>query len=502
MVRAFVALLLFSVPILGGEKLREPAVAGMFYPDEKGKLESMVRGLLEKAEPKLKTVPIALISPHAGYEYSGRAAAHGYKLLEASSIRRVIILGFSHRKYIRGLARTAYTAYQTPLGVVRADQPLLRKLEPALGPADELGERFEHSIEVQLPFLQIVLKHFTFVPILVGDFTEAEARRFTSAMQSVLDEQTLLVASSDFTHYGPNYGYIPFRENVKESLRKLDFRAVKFILKLDYTGFERFLEETGDTICGRNPVRILLRTLPEGCKATVLKYYCSGDVLAEKGVPDAWRNSVSYFSIAFTREKKEKGGEKMSEELSKEAQKELLRIARATVEAVIRKEAVPDFKVRNPELLEKRGVFVTIENPKKRVQLRGCIGWFFADRPVWEQVRRMAVAAATEDPRFYHDPITVNELKDIRIEISVLSPLKKIDDPLKIEMGKHGIYIKRGNRAGTYLPQVAKHFRTKEEFLSSCSAEKAGLSPDAWRDKDTEVFVYTAQVFSEEDFED
>jgi len=186
------------------------------------------------------------------------------------------------------------------------------------------------------------------------------------------------------------------------------------------------------------------------------------------------------------------------EELSKEAQKELLKIARATVEAAVKGEDIPKFDVKNAELQKPRGVFVTLQNPKRREKLRGCIGYFNADRPVWEQVRRMAVAAATEDYRFAADPVTPGELEQIRIEISVLSPMQRIDDPLKIEMGKHGIYIKRGGRSGTYLPQVAEHFRTKEEFLSSCCADKAGLAPDAWKDKNTEVYVYTAQVFGEE----
>jgi len=180
--------------------------------------------------------------------------------------------------------------------------------------------------------------------------------------------------------------------------------------------------------------------------------------------------------------------------LSEAAQKELLKIARKIIEAAAKGFRRPSCRPRGlPELAEVRGAFVTIY---KRGQLRGCIGTFLPDRPVWQVVAEMARSASRADPRF--PPVSREELDEIDIEISVLSPLEKTDDPLSLELGVHGIYITRGMQSGTFLPQVAtEHNMTKEEFLSTCCAHKAGLPPDAWKDPETEVYLYTAQVFGE-----
>jgi len=175
--------------------------------------------------------------------------------------------------------------------------------------------------------------------------------------------------------------------------------------------------------------------------------------------------------------------------------KRLLQIARACVEAAVKRIPIPDFRETDPELVAPRGAFVSLHNHGR---LRGCIGHFEADRPLYQTVAEMAVAAAVEDYRFAADPITPEELPDLDIEISVLSPLERIRNPLDIELGKHGIYIRRGGRAGCFLPQVATETGwTKEEFLSHCCAGKAGLPADAWKDPRTEVFVFTAEVFGE-----
>lgn len=181
--------------------------------------------------------------------------------------------------------------------------------------------------------------------------------------------------------------------------------------------------------------------------------------------------------------------------MTEDARKELLRIARQTAEAAVRGKPMPKFQVQNAELLAKQGAFVTIKN---HGQLRGCIGRFTSDKPLAQTVADMAVASATEDSRFFYNRITPSELAEVDIEISVLSPMERIADPLQLELGTHGIYIRRGPYTGCFLPQVATETGwSKEEFLSRCCAGKAGLSPDAWRDPKTEVFVFTAEVFGE-----
>ena len=178
-----------------------------------------------------------------------------------------------------------------------------------------------------------------------------------------------------------------------------------------------------------------------------------------------------------------------------ETKKKLLAIARRTVEAAVKGERPPEFYLSDPELQAFRGAFVTI---KKHGQLRGCIGQFIAQEPLYQVVRNMAVSSATEDPRFFNCRLTPADLPEIDIEISVLSPLSRIANPLDIELGKHGIYIRRGPRAGCFLPQVATETGwSKEEFLTHCTRDKAGLPPDAWRYPDTEVYVFTAEILEE-----
>lgn len=173
----------------------------------------------------------------------------------------------------------------------------------------------------------------------------------------------------------------------------------------------------------------------------------------------------------------------------------LLKVARQTIEAVINGKGAQKVKSGEPELNERCGCFVTLKNKE---ELRGCIGQFVSDKPLIELVSDMAVSSATGDPRFLHDPITPKEVKDLDIEISVLSPLKKTDNPLNLRLGIDGIYIKRGYASGCFLPQVATETGwSKEEFLSYCCSHKAGLPADAWKDKKTEVFLFTAEIIEE-----
>ncbi|HUT35561.1 MAG TPA: AmmeMemoRadiSam system protein A [Planctomycetota bacterium] len=186
----------------------------------------------------------------------------------------------------------------------------------------------------------------------------------------------------------------------------------------------------------------------------------------------------------------------MANELGPQARQRLLRIARASVEAAVRRTPSPPAHSDDPELQAQRGCFVTLTTAGR---LRGCLGCFTTSRPLWKAVAEMARASATEDMRFFGAQLTPTDLPHLRIEISVLSPMTKIANPLDIELGVHGIYVVGKGGSGTYLPQVAtEHHMSKEEFLSSCCAHKAGLPPDAWRTGEAEVFTYTAEVFGEE----
>lgn len=183
--------------------------------------------------------------------------------------------------------------------------------------------------------------------------------------------------------------------------------------------------------------------------------------------------------------------------LDEQAKKILLDIARKSIEAVVKQEPRPIFSCSHPDLLGKQGVFVTLKTPGN---LRGCIGCFVSDIPLYQMVSEMAISSAIEDPRFEFNRIKPAELSHLKIEISVLSPLAPVTSPLDFELGKHGIYIKKGFHVGCFLPQVAVETGwSKEEFLSYCCSSKAGLPANAWQHKDVEVFTFTVEVVEEEE---
>jgi AmmeMemoRadiSam system protein A len=185
--------------------------------------------------------------------------------------------------------------------------------------------------------------------------------------------------------------------------------------------------------------------------------------------------------------------------MNDEQKKALLKVARDTVESVIRHQKITTTESDDPGLNAPCGCFVTLKNHDR---LRGCIGQFISDKPLIELVVEMAKASATGDPRFFADPITADELEKLDVEISVLSPLKQTNDPLSLRLGVDGIYIKKGRASGCFLPQVADETGwSKEQFLSYCCAHKASLAPDAWKDQETEVYLFSAEVFGA-DFKD
>jgi len=468
-----------------GEQSRNPTGAGGWYPADKETLAAQVDAfLLEEPDTTLKGRPIAVISPHAGFRYSGKCAGAAFSAVKGLSYKRVVVLGISHFAPLRGASILNVDAYATPLGTIPLDRKACKKL---------LGHRLfntvpaaharEHSVENELPFLQRALKgEFKLVPILIGEIDAAQTTEIAQEIRPLLDSNTLLVVSSDFTHYGRHFDYVRFRTDVKENLKKLAMAAAKPIMALDFNGFRKHLTETGDTICGRKPIGVLLCALPHGSKAAIAKYYTSGDLSGD------YETSVSYLSLVFTQ------GAQM---INEQGQAMLLDVARKTIEAAIRGDQAPVFAVDGPELQGHQGAFVTIT---KGGDLRGCIGRFTADEPLFRVVQKMGRASALEDPRFAGRRIRADELDDIKIEISVLSPMSRVKNPLEdVKLGVHGIYIRRGMRSGTFLPQVAtEHNMTLEEFLSTCCAHKAGLAADAWKDPETEVYVYSAQVFGEE----
>lgn len=280
----------------GRDNVRHSILAGSWYPGTRDSLHTSVDSYLKQATPHVPEGRIyALICPHAGYQYSGKAAAYGYKLLQGKDIKRVVVIAPSHHMPFRGLSVLDVEAYETPLGEVLVDQDAGAKLRehPMIDSIPSAHSR-EHSLEIQLPFLQETLGSFKLVPIVVGQLRGDDYQNLADAIRPIIDESTLVVVSSDFTHFGPSFGYVPFRSDIKQNLSKLDGDAIENIVQKNFEGFRAYLAKTDATICGREGISLLLKLLPENATGEKLVYYTSGDVTGD------FSTSVSYASIVFT----------------------------------------------------------------------------------------------------------------------------------------------------------------------------------------------------------
>ena len=486
-------------PFAAAQHVRNAAHAGRFYPGSKGELTKMIREFLSHSEKIQVNGKIrALWVPHAGYIFSGQIAANGYQLVRGGDYEVVLILGPSHHVHLKCASIGPWSHYRTPLGDAPVDTQLVRKLrsyKAHVANAAE-GHKFEHSVEVQVPFVQTVLPGVPIVPIVMrGDLSYDKCSAFASILaKAVKGKKVLLVASSDMSHF-PNY-----RDAYDVDARILDAVAgfdTKKIFRLKDSLLQNKIPNLDCALCGSSTlltVMLASRQLRAG-EAVVLPYANSGDLTGERG------RVVGYGAAAFYKKNKKKarhGGDPMMKEIpfSKEEKKQLFQIARESIDATLKGKSLPRFSVRAPHLLEKRGVFVTLMNQGR---LRGCIGHFDADRPLYQIVTQMAIAASTQDPRFAYNPVKVQEMDEITIKISILSERKKIDSIDEIEIGKHGIWIMQNGRGGTYLPEVATELGwDKIEFLEHCCVEKAGLSRDAWK-KGAEIYIYSSQILSEKE---
>lgn len=470
---------------------RQPAVAGSFYPASPEALTKQLSAFFRAADKKVSEDPLALIVPHAGYVFSGQAAAEGYRQLDPSKkYDRIFLIGSSHTMYFEGASIYTEGDFLTPLGKVRVD-PLAKELvaENRLFSDDPAPHIREHSLEVQLPFLQYWLENdFTIVPIIMGGENTANFRKMAEILKPWFNERNLFIISTDFSHY-PGY----------EDAVRSDARMAEAILTNSPEQFlktRRQVENSGidnlqTALCGWTSVYTLLN-ITENMPDVIyrkLMYTNSG----ESPYGDKER-VVGYNAICVIRT--QATGEKTTFRLSDEEEIELLKLSRQTLSTYLRDKQVSRINEQGlpPALLTPTGAFVTLN---KDGRLRGCIGTFKAENPLCETIQQMTLAAATQDPRF--SPVSKGELDHIEIEISVLTPMHKINSIDEIELGRHGIYIKKGASSGTFLPQVADETGwTRQEFLGHCARDKAGIGWDGWKTAD--IYIYEALVFSEHEF--
>ncbi len=452
-------------------QVRTPAVAGRFYPASPDKLRQELEQLFARARSKECKNVRAVISPHAGYVFSGTVAASAFNQIDGEKrYERIFIIGSSHQIALTGAAVYAQGDFLMPFGTVKTDVEFCKKLvlaHPELFMEDSRAHRDEHSLEVQLPFLHHILRHeYVIVPIVIGTSNPEICKKIAEVLSPYFNTDNLFVISSDFSHY-PGY----------EDALKVDEATKDAILQNDPGALLQTLTENSrlhipglaTSLCGWTSV-LTLMYMTSGNKTfkyRAIDYKNSGDVplYADKS------QVVGYWAIAVTEE-----------------QSKLLEIARKSIESMVltgKSLSLGQPSEYSPALQQHGGAFVTLYIRKK---LRGCIGRMTSDLPLYILVRNMAVAAAFYDDRFL--PVQKEELPDLDIHISVLSPLEEIHDIKQIELGKHGILIESMGRSGVFLPQVATETGwTLEEFLGHCSRDKAGLDWDGW--KTARIFIFS-----------
>lgn len=460
-----------------------PAVAGSFYPATETKLRYQISNLFSKATKTDETKVAALIVPHAGYVYSGEVAASAYaKIDRQARYKNIFIIGRSHRKYFDGVSIYPKGNYITPFGDVKINDETTSELikKHKFIYYDEEADYAEHSLEVQLPFLQYwLVNDFQIVPLIIGSDDHPMYEKLADALRPWFNSDNLFVISTDFSHYPTYETAIKADAETADAIVANDCEKLKDVCNRNRRSPEKNLQ-TG--LCGAAAVQTLLHLTQNNPDIAFEKivYKNSGDI------PQGDKNRVvGYWAIAANRT--DTGLTiSLSDKLA------LLKLARESITRyLIHSKNEPSGPESSRIMKESYGAFVTL---KKEDKLRGCLGRFEPSMTLYQTITEMAIAAATRDSRF--EPVTTSELDQIEIEISILTPLKKIDSIDQIQLGKHGIYIKKGACSGTFLPQVALATNwTKEEFLGHCARDKAGIGWYGWKTAD--LYTYEAIVFEE-----
>jgi len=479
-------------------KIRAAGVAGGFYPADPKELTQLIDGLLaNNTVPQVQGPLVALICPHAGYQFTGPVAAACYAQLKGRKYSRVIVLAPSH--YVNFQFSSIYDgdAYATPLGNVPVDADFrakLAKLSSNLKISDQghvqVGENAEHALEVQLPWLQRTLGDFKIVPIIMGNQDYEQERALGRSLAKALlaetpesRESTLIVVSSDLSHYH-TYDYA----------NNVDHQTLQAIEEWDYLSLSRNFalwergQQTWEACGGGLIVAAMIAAERLGAThAQILKYANSGDATGEK------TRVVGYGAVAITRAGAAESKKTADFSLTGKEKDTLMKIARTSVEtAVHERKMYLVGAIELPRLAEARGAFVTL---KEHGDLRGCIGYITPMNSLAETVRDVATYAALEDSRF--TPVTTQELPQLEYEISVMSPLRRVLDVKEIKVGKHGLIMKQGEIEGILLPQVPVEEHWDRDTFIQQTCRKAGLPRDAWKDDDTDIFMFTALVFGE-----
>lgn len=512
MIKRMIALSIFSCvcisTMLGSYKIH---LSSAWYPAKKADLLDVLKEHEQYAQQyydmHLNPLKIrAIISPHAGYEYSGSVAAAAYRLLPNLFFKRVIILAPSHHEYFKGvgLPNKEYTSYKNVLGSLELDTKVLQalSLETSLCSYQDHAHELDHAVNVQIPFIQYFCgKQCLLVPLLIGDISVEQAKAIATLLRSYIDDQTLVVVSSDFTHYGKRFSYEPFKEmkHISDHICQLDSSVVAQIQAQNLQGFDHVLQKTKATVCGRNPLKVLLALIQEKALGDVESYVVGYDTSASE--LESSEHSVSYVSCVFSNELQKELS--LPDHLTGYEKGLLLTIARDHLETVVGQPHGKATEFTVPGLLTKtlselRGVFVTLYKIGRDgyKQLRGCVGTIFPVKPLYEGVYDMVAKAALHDNRF--SPVGIQELPYLDISISVLTDLKMVTSYRDIDIGHDGVVLQDKDHSAVYLPYVAtEQGWNKDQMLSSLS-QKAGLPASAWKGADVQFKTFQSIDFSED----
>jgi len=477
-----VSLILFLglIQIGFSETIRKPIWSGRFYPNNPQTLKLMLDKLTNAAKKSHQAQTPngqlkALIMPHAGYIYSGLTAAHAANVLQGKHFSKIIIMGPDHRVGMSYVAISDVDAYETPFGKVMLHPDAIKlKKDTDLFKAVALSDKSEHSVEVILPFLQYWLKPFKFIPLVVG---EINPKKLAEKIHPLLDKSTLLISSSDLSHY------LKYTE-----AQQKDNNTIDLIIKKDINSLEKEL----NAACGIVPIQTILYLAKQLNWTPVLLHKSnSGDTAGDK------TRVVGYATIAFF------GGISMTSnnnsQLNEKQGKILLKLARSSIAKNLGKhhESPAEEDLKDSSLQAQKGTFVTLNI---NGQLRGCIGSLVGQVPLVKGVSDNAINAAFHDPRF--TPLSANEYDSIHIEVSVLTEPESLqytdaNDLIgKLKPGVHGVILRKGYASATFLPQVWDQLPTHESFLSHLCL-KAGLPGDTWKKDHLEIQTYKVQYFEE-----
>ena len=481
--------------------VREPAVAGKFYPESAAKLKLAVEQFLQDALPVKVKKPVAIIVPHAGYIYSGQICADGFKQAANQKYDFIVILGTKHTSSdMEKISLYPGNGFRTPLGTAPVEKNiihLLKKADPADCMLDKTLHESEHSVEVMVPFIQVVFPKAKIVPVVVGSQDIQTCIRFGQALAKVLkNKNALIIASSDLSHY-PS----------ARDANIVDRETLSAIAGLDPAVFQKTLQSHKNknvpnlytSACGEAPIMAAMAAAKSlgAIRGSIISYANSGDTsVGERS------RVVGYGAVVLTADEEGKdpgvfpqaAKTDVSATLTPSDKNNLLSFARETISRLFSTDTTPLARNFNAALQQPRGAFVTI---KKRGELRGCIGRMIGDEPLGKIIGTMAIQAAFNDARFNH--LTADELKDIEIEISVLTPMKPVAGAADIVVGRDGVLLDKDSHHAVFLPQVATEQKWNREELLDNLCRKAGLETGCWK-KEAKFSTFQAIVFSESEF--